>query len=761
MNKKLFLGMFAAAGMLFATSCSNDELDQVQSSSDQAQVTFSLATEGSIATRATISDGTKANKLVYAVYKLNALTGVPELQNVIGSNNGQIVKDDFKSGYNVELTLAKGQTYQVAFWAQDGDCKAYNTADLTSVKVSYKAENSTDNAANNDELRDAFFKTVQFEVKGDKNIDVVLQRPFAQINVGVEQTDWNAAVASGIKVLNSEVEINNVANEINLLTGAVKGDETITYALNTIPNETLYVETDNTKDGKESYVWLSMSYVLVNDGSDSQPSFDGAQKSTLNGLKYTFAPENGNSIEFMEGLAGAPVQRNWRTNILGKILTGDVQFNITIDPAYEGDYNYPEASGPAKELIMKATFGGIYTQTEDFDLEGDAFEIKADFTYNIEDNKTLTSGSAANYGIIVQNGTTTINGNGNIKSEGGGIGIVGGATLIFNGGNLDVNSVSTSGRYLFYLEGAGSKATINGGNFDFNKTQNQKRAYIYAGEGTTVYVNGGTFGKASTRSGYTAGILTNGTGKVIITGGTFGFDPTTWVADDYKAVKSGDKWYVVSESVEAIASNDTELRDNIKNGKDVLLVEDITTDDLESNGYGSTGININGTTIDGNGNAINVTGADGTWDSAIAITSGTIKNITVAQGFRGIFIKSGSSKVVLENVVIDGPVYTISCDQASNQGLEAYNSTFNGWTSYAKTIGNVKFVSCNFGEGAGYAFCRPYAPTTFVGCNFENGYEIDARASVTFENCKIGGVALTADNLATLVTYNIENATVK
>ena len=26
MNKKLFLGMFAAAGMLLATSCSNDEL---------------------------------------------------------------------------------------------------------------------------------------------------------------------------------------------------------------------------------------------------------------------------------------------------------------------------------------------------------------------------------------------------------------------------------------------------------------------------------------------------------------------------------------------------------------------------------------------------------------------------------------------------------------------------------------------------------------------------------------------------------------
>ena len=45
MNKKLFLSMFAAAGMLLATSCSNDELDVVQSG-NEAQVTFSLAAVG-------------------------------------------------------------------------------------------------------------------------------------------------------------------------------------------------------------------------------------------------------------------------------------------------------------------------------------------------------------------------------------------------------------------------------------------------------------------------------------------------------------------------------------------------------------------------------------------------------------------------------------------------------------------------------------------------------------------------------------------
>ncbi len=197
----------------------------------------------------------------------------------------------------------------------------------------------------------------------------------------------------------------------------------------------------------------------------------------------------------------------------------------------------------------------------------------------------------------------------------------------------------------------------------------------------------------------------------------------------------------------------------------VVLADDVTVakSDAGSNAYGATGVNVlNGQTFDGNGNDFGVN-AWGTWDSAISITGGTIKNVTINEGMRGIFVNHNStesSKVYLENVTIDGTIYTISCDQGTNQGLEATNSTFNGWTSYAATIGDVLFTNCSFGEGQGYAFCRPYAPTTFVGCDFEAGYEIDARAAVVFENCTIDGLPLTAENLATLVTSNIANATV-
>lgn len=590
MNKKLFLGMFAVAGMLLATSCSNDELDVVQSG-NEAQVTFSLAAEGGIATRA-ISDGTKADKLVYAVYKLNP-QGEPELQNVVGSTNGQFVKTDFKSGDNVSITLAKGQTYKVAFWAQDDDCKAYDTDDLTAVEVKYQKEDGT-NAVNNDELRDAFFKMVEFEVAGNKTIDVVLKRPFAQINVGVTAEDWEAAVASGIEIDKSAVVIKNAANTINLLTGAVSGNETVvTYVSDVIPDETLYVETDAAKDGKEAYKWLSMSYILVADANSTDVDNDGTigdARTTLEGLQFTFTPKNGNPIEFSEGLAGAPVQRNWRTNILGKILTGDIQFNITIDPVYDGDYIYPDGT-TEQELEFAATFGGTYTMNGRVDLNTH-LDVKADFTLEGRGN-TLDVKNANNYGIRAFNGTATIN-NVNLTSDQGGVSVVNGAKVVFNSGSVTTGA-NTNPRYNFYVTGAGSTATINGGNFSFTKTL--KRAYIYADAGTTVYVNGGTFGVASTRDGYTAGIKTNGDGKVIITGGTFGFDPTTWVADGYKTEKVGENWIVVANDV-AVATTSEEVVTAFENGGNIMLVSDIKLGGrLEVKEGANVNLDMNGKTI--------------------------------------------------------------------------------------------------------------------------------------------------------------------
>ena len=564
--------MFAVAGMLSVTSCTHEELDAVQDS-EMAQVTFSLGVENAVGTK-TISDGAKADKLVYAVYKLNA-ENTPVLQNVVGSNElGQFVKTDFTSGYNVSLTLAKGQTYQVAFWAQDGDCKAYNTDKLTNVQVSYKAENGTDDAANNDELRDAFFKMVEFKVAGNKTIDVVMERPFAQVNVGVTNADWNAAVASGIRINESSVVIAKAANTINLLTGEATGEETVTYTLDAIPTETLYVDTDN--DGtKEEYKWLSMNYVLVPSG-----------KSTFESLKFTFSPVSGNDIIFSEGLNSVPVQRNWRTNILGKILTGDIKFNITIDPVYDGEVNYPKNEEYKQQLEFAATFGGTVNMNSDVILS-EPLNVAADMILNMN-GKTLSGNInlAEGASLTIENGTIQ-----NTNKEVSGITTNGDLTLnnveitsarhalriesgnvVINGGTYKVEPASGTGMTMHALNvgdnGTVAKVTIKGGTFIGPKGTNaDSGSAIKIYSGSSVTIEGGNFsgGKNETISNK---------GTMVITGGTYDQQPNSdWVANGYKVVESNSTYYVVANEIGAVVSSNEEFATALKIGGMIILNE--------------------------------------------------------------------------------------------------------------------------------------------------------------------------------------------
>ena len=363
MCKKLLSGMLAAAALL-ATSCIYDGLE-TSAPEEQSRVSFTLDLEGAIATRA-ISDGKSVNKLFYSIYKVEENENGEEvtvLQKFVGSDEyGRGVKDDFVSGATVTVSLAKEQTYRAVFWAQDAACTAYDTEDLTNVQIDYAS------AANNDENRDAFCAVTEFVADAGVTCDVVLRRPFAQVNVGVVQSDWAQAVASGVTVKESSVVIKNAATSLNLLTGAV-GPETedveVSYTAAAIPAETLYVETDDTQDGKESYVWLSMSYILVADHNEvtGENGMLGDESATLESAEFTFVPENGTNIVLSDGLTNIPVQRNWRTNILGTILAGNVDFNITIDPAYYNDsvVDYPlpefEYDEPTKTYSVRSAKG--------------------------------------------------------------------------------------------------------------------------------------------------------------------------------------------------------------------------------------------------------------------------------------------------------------------------------------------------------------------------------------------------------------------
>jgi hypothetical protein len=311
MNRKIYLWGIATIIALFFASCSQTE---PENSSNEAEVTFNLGIENAIATRA-ISDGTGANQITFAIFNEDGTEiFTPKTSRTISGN--QLLK-----GVEIKATLVKGNTYKACFWAQNSNCTAYSISEDMKVTINYEG-------LNNDETRDAFFAyTEPFTVDVNPRLRVILKRPFAQINVGSTKDDIDAITASGVKVSKSEAIIEDIPSELNLFNGNTDKPVNVNYALAAMPKEKLYVDTDGDSI-KEEFTYLSMSYVLADTLSSTHK------------MKFNFPDDNSTEvIEMATGLETVPAKRNWRTNILGNILSGDIQFRIKIDPQYEGDIN--------------------------------------------------------------------------------------------------------------------------------------------------------------------------------------------------------------------------------------------------------------------------------------------------------------------------------------------------------------------------------------------------------------------------------------
>ena len=346
MNKKIYFGVLTAA-MLLATSCSEDEQmnEQLQGT---AQMTFTIDLENQIHTRA-ISDGTGTDQLVYAVFNEDGTETVVEKTVIDGI-------DDLTKSYMVRVALAQGKKYKAVFWAQNSECDAYTISDDMTVTVDYSG-------LNNDEARDAFFAATEpFKVSKHSAMNVVLKRPFAQVNVGTYDYDLEVAKKCNVDVSQSSATIKNVANSINLLDGSVAGSVDVTYTAANLPGEQLLVDADY-DDVKEAYEYISMSYVLAD------------TKSTTHEMEFNFSADNGEGIRFNKGLNVIPILRNWRTNIVGQILTGTTDFTVKIDPEYEGNYQ-----------VVSTSTGVYYNVSEDLTISNCIYLLD-----NIEDGAWFAS----------------------------------------------------------------------------------------------------------------------------------------------------------------------------------------------------------------------------------------------------------------------------------------------------------------------------------------------------------------------------------
>ena len=306
--KKYFHTLLTAATLLTAVSCS--PIDELFSGEDGEAEKVSFTIQAGQIQGRSAGDGNTVDQVHYEVWYDGELV----FSSVTGKNGAKPV--GISSGMaNVNMRLVKGASYDIAFWAHHAQGTAYDISKgLDSIRI--KSELQA-----NSESYDAFYNTLTgYEVTtGPKRVELV--RPFGQVNVGTTPQDWQKAEKLGVVIKQTTMTVTGVPNRFNARTGAVTsegGGDTLTFRLGDVLNESFDV------DGKK-FRYLSMNYLL-------------AQKArTLH--EMTLSLYDSSRLINTLNIVNMPVQRNWRTNIFGNVLTGSEDFRILIEPGFTGDHN--------------------------------------------------------------------------------------------------------------------------------------------------------------------------------------------------------------------------------------------------------------------------------------------------------------------------------------------------------------------------------------------------------------------------------------
>ena len=459
-----------------------------------------------------------------------------------------------------------------------------------------------------------------------------------------------------------------------------------TFGLNDIPDESFMV------DGRP-FAYLALNYLLVSD-----------QKGLVN-CEFSCTDEATNdSKTIRKTISNVPVQRNYRTNIFGSILTGAVDLGITIDPAFEEpDHNYDMYA----ELLNAAQYGGSVTLREDVTIT-EALTIANGVTVTIDlnnhdiiNNTSIPDASDPKYGntTVFQVGdgaTLNIRGNGNVHA-------------ISNKENED------GYRMAVYALG-NSVVNIYGGNFYNNQNYNNGNAQldlIYADQNAVINIYGGTFESAcANSSGYWVLNLKDGAKAAInVYGGTFvNFDPSSsltenpvknFVATGYSSVKVSDDptpngTYEVVRGTGAATS--TDLAKAIKSGAELItLASDVTIDN--SSVLSSTNHN---SAIDLNGNTLTINGSETLYVSEggnLTFSNGNIVANEIEKPEFTLFVANANSSVTFDGVQLTttgtgiGPANTASDISITIRNSELHCAAYAVATNASMPVGeNVKIT---------------------------------------------------------------------
>ncbi len=326
-------------------ACTSDET--LMTSGEEINAEFNISLPEGIATKA-ISDGLTAVYLTYAVYRVNDNEEQKLMSSVVQSNC--LVKRQT----TVNIPLTTGQDYKIVFWADAGPDSPY-TIDLeaSTMTMDYATESSL---AANDENRDAFYAVVELtKVDGQtKSQSATLSRPFAQLNFGTDDLQ-RPIVASNAPVADITFSVKmpaGLATTLSLIDGTVSGatENVITFSAQGTPNDPFPVD---------GYSYAAMNYILC--GANN-----AEEKEVLSDPVAFTASHAGLGDDVVCTVYNVPLQRNFRTNIYGSLITSPTAYEVEIEPYYDDKYHYILYKGEwyplydTEEEILAAIAAGGY-----------------------------------------------------------------------------------------------------------------------------------------------------------------------------------------------------------------------------------------------------------------------------------------------------------------------------------------------------------------------------------------------------------------
>ena len=355
---------------------------------------------GDLLTKA-IADATNIDALhweIYAGHGDDVLSAAP-----LGKD--KILEADGDKTFTLSLRLLADQKYTIIFWAEKDGAGHYETGDLRNVKIKdYSNEKA------NDESRAAFFAVYPFETENGKAINetVTLYRPFSQINLGATtlETSFNKVQeGSNLVVSSSTMTVTSIATSFNTLTGQGEGLQSVTFASAPIPADTDVTTDKELKVNNDSYYWHGMNYLIVNGDVDNVD------------VDFTIVTNLG---DVSHSVTNVTVKENYRTNIIGNLLTTGALFTIVIDEDFQTpDYNI---SIPAEyELVSE----GLY-----IDELGD-YHVTSKAGLEYFSNKRVTDDTVINLDADIDFGA------GEFKA----VAAYSGKSLIFNGNGHTISNV--------------------------------------------------------------------------------------------------------------------------------------------------------------------------------------------------------------------------------------------------------------------------------------------------------------------------------